>query len=252
MSVYPRTPDAWKIIEHKPNVAARERAIRTFELLDKLDPIKHKAKRNEAGGVPYFQFDERAQRTFNEWRARLERRLRSGELELAAFESHLAKYRSLVPSLALIFYAIGLASAEESRPAIAEEYLEKAIRWAEFLEAHARRIYGIALNRGLHAAHALVRKIEKGAVRDGAELRWIYRRGWTLLSSSDLECALAVLLDAGWIRTEEIRGRGRPSEILRLHPELRQCREVPDHPGASPPAQPEGEVEEHFGEEGLE
>ena len=41
------------------------------------------------------------------------------------------------------------------------------IRWCEFLEAHARKLYAIELHAGASAAHALAAKIEAGAVVDG-------------------------------------------------------------------------------------
>jgi hypothetical protein len=48
-----------------------------------------------------LRLDDEAQAIFDEWRMKLEGRLKSAELH-PAFESHLAKYRKLVPSLALI------------------------------------------------------------------------------------------------------------------------------------------------------
>src|SRR3546814_6372737 len=54
-------------------------------------------------GGAYLRFDDAGFELFREWRAGLEHRLRSGELH-PAVESHLAKYRKLVPSLALIHH----------------------------------------------------------------------------------------------------------------------------------------------------
>ena len=52
-----------------------------------------------------MRFTEDAQEIFDQWRDELEIRLRTAELP-PALESHLAKYRSLMPFLALIFQLI--------------------------------------------------------------------------------------------------------------------------------------------------
>jgi hypothetical protein len=53
--------------------------------------------------LPYLRFNIEAYDIFAEWRSALEARLRSGELHVA-LEAHLAKYRKLVPGLALIYH----------------------------------------------------------------------------------------------------------------------------------------------------
>jgi Protein of unknown function (DUF3987) len=51
--------------------------------------------------VPFLRFDPAAQEHFDSWRADLEQRLRA-EDDHPVLLSHVAKYRSLMPSLALI------------------------------------------------------------------------------------------------------------------------------------------------------
>jgi Protein of unknown function (DUF3987) len=53
--------------------------------------------------VPFLRFDPAAQEIFDDWRAELEQRQRAEDPVLL---SHLAKYRSLMPSLALILHLI--------------------------------------------------------------------------------------------------------------------------------------------------
>ncbi|HJN91992.1 MAG TPA: hypothetical protein QGF05_04600 [Dehalococcoidia bacterium] len=64
-----------------------------------------------------------------------------------------------------------------------------------------------------------------GAVADQAPLRDIYRKGWSGLASLEaLQAAVDELAACHWCRIEEIpsgEAGGRPSQILRLHPELR-------------------------------
>ena len=76
--------------------------MKFLKLLDQLVVDHH---RLEEGEIPALRFSLEGQEIFNAWRTELELRLRKGDL-LPALESHLAKYRSLMPSIALIFYAV--------------------------------------------------------------------------------------------------------------------------------------------------
>ncbi len=58
-----------------------------------------------SGATPSLRFDAAAQELFDGWRAELEHRLRAEE-DHPVLLSHLAKYRSLLPSLALLFHLI--------------------------------------------------------------------------------------------------------------------------------------------------
>lgn len=219
--VYPDLSKHWKKIDRAADEVERARVTRIFERLDTLDARRLGAERRDDGEPAVVRFDTQAQAIFDDWHAQLERRLRGGEFEHEALASHLAKYRSLMPALALVFHAIEVADDVPPDEGVPEPCASRAVRWCEFLEAHARRIYSGVLHRDLHAAHALARRIERGEVQDGIEIRWIYRRGWSGLSSrEDVEAALAVLHEANWIRTEERKTTGRPSEVVRLHPEL--------------------------------
>ena len=74
-------------------------------------------------------------------------------------------------------------------------------------------------------AEGLFKRIHRGDVEDGAKTRGIWRRGWSRLgTAADLVEAIAVLEDLGWARREWVKHKdgGRPSEILHLHPELRE------------------------------
>jgi putative DNA primase/helicase len=106
LSVFPDTPSTWQNIDRKPNAEARARAFKVFETLDTLDVSKLGATIGEPlheEKVPYLHFAPDAQQFFDEWHATLERRLRSDDEHPVMIE-HLSKYRSLMPSLALIFH----------------------------------------------------------------------------------------------------------------------------------------------------
>jgi hypothetical protein len=58
--------------------------------------------------IPALHFDHAAQEIFDGWLGDLEKRLRAGG-EHEAFESHLAKYKKLMPALALLGHLVDSA-----------------------------------------------------------------------------------------------------------------------------------------------
>src|SRR5262249_37082710 len=138
-------PDAspeWKNIDEYPDRRARENAYAVFERASKLDlekAIAMGASQGRFDNVPAFHFDEAALADFEEFRAELERRVRSGELS-PAFEGHIAKYRKLVPALALINHI-----ADNGDGPVAQKSLLRALAFVTYLESHARRVYGSTL-----------------------------------------------------------------------------------------------------------
>ena len=76
--------------------------------------------------------------------------LRSGELS-PALEGHLAKYRKLVPALALINHI-----ADAGQGDVGEFSLLRALAFSKYLESHARRVYGASNTVELNAAKAIL------------------------------------------------------------------------------------------------
>ena len=209
-----------------PDLDARDRAHKVFKGLADLDVegfVGHAP--GEAEEVPYLNFDDGAQKVFNDWRAAFEGENVAGD-HPAALESHFMKYRSLFASLALVFEAIDFVDGVEGAGvAISKANAARAYVWCEYLRLHAVRIYSPMLDTPKRRAEVLLKRIHRGDVEDGAKTRDIWRRGWSRLGTAgDLAKAIAVLEDLGWVRREEVRHKdgGRPSEILRLHPELRE------------------------------
>ena len=121
-------------------------------------------------------------------------------------EAHLAKYRSLVPALALVLHP-----TEADDGPISYNALERAIAWAEYLEPHARRIYAPAISPDLTAAHAIAARIKSGHLPECFTARDIYRHGWSGLSiRASVVAGLSVLEDFHWIRSIKIETGGAP------------------------------------------
>jgi putative DNA primase/helicase len=213
--VWPDVSGEWRDVDRWPASEARARAFGLFQRLAALDLSAIGAERDADGGIPFLRFDGAAQEVFREWRGQLENhRLRRGEPEV--IESHLAKYRKLVPALALLCHL-----AEGGTGPVTEEALLRACAWDEYLQTHARRLYACATQAETQAAHALAARILAGAVADGFTPREVYRNGWSGLGQEETLQAVAVLEDHDWLRTERVITGGRPSLRCLINPRLR-------------------------------
>ena len=214
MTVWPDAPKNWKNIDRFPDNQAKTQAYEIFKLLDQLVVDEHRLEECE---IPALRFSQEAQEIFNAWRTDLELRLRKGEL-LPALESHLAKYRSLMPSIALIFYAVDTLSKGQSLTSVSQEAATQAVAWCSYLESHAYRLYSSAKDPAMEAARALLDRIKKGDIQDGFALRDIYRKQWSQLSSSELvHQGAKILIDFGWLKEGSIE---QNTKTMRIHPSL--------------------------------
>jgi putative DNA primase/helicase len=209
----------WEESDQRPDKAARRRAWSVYQRLADIElPIDDG---DESSEIPALHFTLEAQALHTAWRSELETRLRYETADTPAFESHLSKYRSLGPALALVCYLAELP-ADDVIGEVSLDALKKALALCEFLETHARKVFALELNPGLASAYALSRKIKSGTVHDGDTVREIYRHGWTdLTESKDAFAAVEVLERHGWVRFEREGTGGRTKDTLSLHPELR-------------------------------
>ncbi len=213
--VYPEESRNWRNIDRLPNKEAKEAVIDLFHWLDN---VRELGSAEEDDDIPGVRFSNGAQEIFNEWRTRLEVRLRSGEIDNPAFESHLAKFRSLVPSLALIFWLCEVFGTGPQN-GVSASALRMAIQWADFLEQHAKKIYFSESQADSSSAHCLAAKIKAGKVEDKATLRAICRNHWANLGTKEqVEDALEVLEQLGWLRVSEGDSRSPVSRRINLHP----------------------------------
>lgn len=219
--VYPDHVGAYRHVDRYPDSTARQKANTIFEALDALDPAQLGLDAQE-GEIPALHFADDAQELFDAWRTELETRLRSTDLDhKPAYASHIAKYRSLMPSLALIFHLVGVADGTASGP-VSLGAAQLAAAWCEYLEAHALKLYAPEVSSHINAAQLLARRIDDNDIEDGVSVRDLYRRGWEGLDDREtVMSGLEVLAESNWIRLAERITGGRPSQTVRLHPELR-------------------------------
>lgn len=215
--VWPEFSRKWENVDRSPDTAAFERVAELFRALDTELPgltpdLKFPAI------IPTIRFDKEAQELFDEWRDELEIRLRSEAMDnTPAFASHLAKYRSLMPTLALIFHLAEVVPRGDL-PAVSASAAKGAAGWCVYLEQHARKVYAAELNPDLASAHALMDKIKVGQIEDKMNVRDVYRRGWKGLTDPDqVYGGLRILEKYRIAGPAEIYTGGNPAEVIRLY-----------------------------------
>jgi hypothetical protein len=213
-------------VDRWPDLEAKNRAYEVFKGLANLDAEAFGASfaTDEGEEVPHVRFDAEAQEIFDGWRAEFEPRFRAGDLP-AAIESHFMKYRSLFASLALIFEAVDFTGGKSSGGAVGKSNALRAAAWCEYLQSHAMRVYSPTLDVATVAAKALLDRIHVGDIEHGTTVREVRRRQLSGLGTpEEITAALQLLEELGWVRRAKIkpRGGGRPSEVIHVHPELRE------------------------------
>ncbi len=201
-------PPAWRYVDRQPDTNALEYAAQVYRrmaALEAADPLR-------------LQFDDEAQTLFERWLTDLEQRIR-GEEVATVMQAHLAKYRSLMPSLALLF-----ALADGHTECVPISQAKLACDWCDYLETHANRVYSAQARPEQHAAIALSKRLANGWKREDGffTVRDVYRSGWTALDSPDAaRGALQMLVEYGWVKREtDAQTPGRPSETYRINPRI--------------------------------
>lgn len=210
IGVWPDATAEWRNVDRRPDPQARE-AVQ--ELIDRFDGMTYESLGADPDTIPRLRFSDNAQALFDAWREVLELRLRD-DSEHPMMEAHLAKYRSLIPSLALVFHL-----AEASAGAVEVLPLERAIGWGEYLESHARRIYAPAIAPDMDAARLLGKRITDGTVGTKFTMRDIYNNGWSgLATRDDVSAAVSVLTDYDWVREVQEPTTGRTRTAYQVNP----------------------------------
>lgn len=197
--VYPDEPKDWSYTDSNPDTGAKDRAYQVVQALASMDFKAVGAITSAYEQTPHFHFSPDAQSLFVTWFTELHTLLNEDDLH-AIEREHLAKYRSLMPSLALLFHLLDLADSANDEGGISKAATEKAIAWCKVLRSHARRIYNGLGNTEDNAVLALARKMKAGKVSDTFTVREVVQKGWAYLNrTKDVKKAVAELLNAGWI-----------------------------------------------------
>ena len=212
LAVYPDSVRQWRYRDDLPDGKAKAAAYAVFQRLAQLEPVEPE----EGDDLHFTRFTPEAQRLFIDWLTDLEQKIRQPDIH-PAIEAHLAKYRSLAPSLALVIQLAEGETLEVSASAFA-----RAAEWCDYLESHARRIYGMAVDNDTANARAILEKVKAGKLPPTFKPRDVLRKGWSgLTDSGAVQGALDVLDEYGWLHAETTRPKtGRPSTVYHVHPSL--------------------------------
>ena len=139
---------------------------------------------------PFLRFSSEGQECFNEWLTDLQKDKLTKE-ESPLMGEHLGKYRSLMPTLALIIHLIGVADGT-AEGMVSKQAAIQAAAWCDYLEGHARRIYGIVISPEREAASILAERIHR--LPNPFTAKDVYDKGWHLLRDrQEVEAACGLL-----------------------------------------------------------
>ncbi len=206
--VYPdRKP--WRLVEKIPDSFARDRILFICKSIASMDFMAYGAiqdlpRYEGEESRPYFRFTPGGQDFFNEWIQKHQAEKLDGNDKGVIIE-HLSKYRSLMPSIALIDHIIAAADSKKSLGQVSLESAMKGAAWCDYLEAHARRIYGMALsgdfkgNDKTSKAEDFLAWMRKQSQGDAPLSRRFMLRYSRLRTSKELDPMLSDLLGMGYI-----------------------------------------------------
>lgn len=204
--VYPDPVTHWENVDREPDTVAEEVVTSVFRLIASAQPEVFVAR-----------FDREAQAFFDTWRSSLEHRLVRERLP-SYLKAHLAKYRGLMPRIALLCHLADRGFV----PEIPLRQAQRAAAWCEYLESQIMRFYSAGSPQNLAAV--LGERIRTGALGTRFTVRELNKKGWAGLTNHKVIVAvLQELEDAGWIRKEPTHSTergGRPAEAYRVNPRV--------------------------------
>lgn len=222
----------WQYADIKSDKDAKEAVFNLFKRLDELNEYeltKLGAKPSDDFNTrPFFRFTTEAQQAYRAWSIKLNSQTIPNE-EYTIIQEHLSKFGKLMPALALIFHLIDSAQLGVSVGGVSLNCVEMAIKWCDYLESHARRIYGMVLHSGRFKASTLAIKLKRLNNNeswriDGFSARDVHRKSWKDLTELNaVNDALELLVDYGWLNEQEIESTlrgGRPSKRYLINPKI--------------------------------
>lgn len=212
LAVYPDEPPKWVNVDRYPDKESKNQVFSTIERL--IDRV------NKTTDPFLFRFNAKAQMVFNEFRYDLENNKLRNTDDHPALISHLAKYRSLMPSLALIIHLVDTIDLDEI-PQVSEQAATKACAWCDYLESHARRIYSAATNNPTHLAELILAKIKSGKLKTAFTPRIIKNKHWSGLDDLiEIKEGLSLLSENNYLKMDIVKTGGRDSIVYQINPSI--------------------------------
>lgn len=198
--VYPDRAPVWNNVDRLPNILAKDRFVAIVKKLDKIDFRQTNLPVEVIDDTTCLRFSEEAQSKFDRWLEDLENNKIRNDSEPEAILEHLSKYRSLIPSLALIYHLSDFAEGSTTGP-VSAYALSAAIKLGNHLEAHARRIYGMRRHGENSPANRLAKHLRAGKLSDPFTTRDLYKANLHLLNTREMaQSAIDELIELGWLQ----------------------------------------------------
>ena len=213
--VWPEHVGDYQHIDRPANKEALTQMTKAITSLNQLSNMPLVGSTKNSAGVSLLHFDSSAQKIFNDWYQKNEAMLRTGTLAPSE-HSHFAKYRSLVPGLALLFHLIN-----GHQGPVSEDSLGTALQFARYLKSHAKRTYGSVNGLDSAPAKALARKLLEGKLVDDFTQRSVLHKGWAGLSNKDaVLLAVNALVEHNWLTEHLSENSGRKTTIYKINPRI--------------------------------
>jgi hypothetical protein len=201
---WPDVPGQWQFVD-PPRTDQFDQSLRElFRQFAVGQAVPADLPQHEKSQLPFVRLTPPASEVYRVWREHLESSLRARGVSSTA-RAHRARYRSLVPSLALLLRILdrGVGDVDQAD-------FELALRWEQVLLTHARRVYDSLVQDS--AAQILLDRLRAHRLH-WESFAWedLRRCQWSgLTKPGDLTRALITLLDTGHIRVARVSPSGRP------------------------------------------
>jgi hypothetical protein len=207
MTVWPDDLPSWTWTDRTPNIRAREAYEAAFRDLHHFSSALDRPM--------VFSFSVSAQELFKTWVTEIQTEARGGKLP-STLESHLLKMPKTVASLALIFELV--AGGRDG--VVGDEATARALDWADYLKAHAGRLYAAGSVSIENGARLIIER--RAQLSEPFTAREVQRKAWAGIVHRDAVAdAIDLLITAGHVRGTTTAGNdtgGRPSTVYTWNP----------------------------------
>jgi len=220
LMVYPDLSSEWCNVDRLPDIKAKETVDAVMMQLHELNLPQ------DIRDTPIAKFSSEAQPMFDNWLQEHETRLRSKKFN-PSIESHLSKYKSLIPSLALIFKLCDTPNIKDliNDIAIDEISLMRALAFAEYLEKHVMRIYDMSTKPHIEMSRLILSKIGDGKLINSFTNKDVWRPQWSgLTDSKQTARSLGYLVSEGYLKevsTPPSKQGGTAKIEYYIHPSIK-------------------------------
>jgi hypothetical protein len=214
--VWPDLPDDFELIDRPANKAAILRMHNAIVALKNFsEPSLPGLSTANSNGIQLFHFNHDAQEQFNNWYLENEKMLRHGRLDPSE-HGHFAKYRSLIPGLALLFHLL-----DGHTGPICKNCVTQALHFARYLKSHAKRIYSSVHGLDSGPARSLAQKILDKKLQGNFTQRNVQHKGWANLSNKEsVTLAVNSLVEHGWLLELLSESGGRKTMLYKINPNI--------------------------------